>query len=107
MSGQPSSSGFLTPRVIRMLIFAIILMTGFIIAGLIALIWGIKTKLEQSELPPPVTLEMSITLEADEKISAYKISDQGVWIQIDKPDGSKNILHLDENGVLTRKLSVN
>ena len=107
MSEQPSQpSGFLTPRVIRVLIFAIILMTGFIIAGLIALVWGIKTKLEQAELSPPIALDMAITLEADEVMSAYQISDDGIWLQVDKADGSKHILHFDADGVMTRKVSI-
>jgi uncharacterized metal-binding protein len=102
---SPQTTGFLTPRIVRLLIVAIIVMTAFIIAGVIALIWGIKTKLEQIELQPPIMLEMSITLGADEKLSGYQLSDDGVWLQIDTKQGTK-LLHLDANGVATRNISV-
>ena len=98
-SSQPA--GFLTPRIVRLLIVAIIVMTAFIIA----LIWGIKTKLEQVELEPPITLETSITLEADQRLSGYQLSDDGVWLQIDSNQGTK-LLHLDENGAVTRNISI-
>lgn len=102
-SSQPA--GFLTPRIVRLLIVAIIVMTAFIIAGVIALIWGIKAKLEQVELEPPITLETSITLEADQRLSGYQLSDDGVWLQIDSNQGTK-LLHLDENGAVTRNISI-
>ncbi len=107
MSEQETApSSFLSPAAIRFLTLSIIVMSVLIIIGIGALIWGFKTKLSDRSLEAPIRLEAHISLEQGEKISGYKYSDSGVWLQIEDSAGIRRILHIDGNGAIRREVIV-
>ena len=101
---EPSSA--LSPATVRFLILSIIVMTILIIAGVIALIWGFQAKFSEQNITPPVRLDIPLSLKPDEQITAYKKSDDGLWLEIEKSGAQSRIIHLNSTGDVTHSLRI-
>ena len=96
-------TGFLTPRVVRMLVISIIVMTALIIAGVVAVFIGIKTKLEARQMEPPVTLEIGLDMKSGEQLRAYKRTDEGVWLEFASGNATR-LVHIMDTGHISEDI---
>ena len=103
---ESETSSALSPATIRFLILSIIVMTILIIAGVIALIWGFQAKFSEQNITPPVRLEIPFHLKPDEQITAYKKSDDGLWLEIETAGAQSRIIHLNSAGDVTHSLRI-
>ena len=92
----------MSPRTIAALKMSILVMTVLIIAGVIALVIGIKRK---ADTLMPLT-DAVIELPAGAHITGLSSDEGGVWLLVTEKEGQQSLRRLDEAATLSATIRV-
>ena len=101
-------SPLMSARTLRFLKLSIIVMTFLIAAGLVALVYGMKQKLDKLAAKAPVAELVNFTLPKGAVLRTIAAADEvgSVWLHLDKADGQPLLLLVNAKGHLVRTLSL-
>ena len=93
---------FMSARTLAMLKLSILVMTALIVAGVIALVIGLKRKAET--LAPVGNAVLQLPTGA--KIRALSSNQDGLWLLIEDNEGQQSLRRLDETATTTAIITV-
>ena len=101
-------SPLMSARTVRLLKLSIIVMTFLIVAGLAALLYGMKQQMNKLAAKTPVAELVDLTLPKGSVLRTIAAADEAgsVWLHLDTADGQPLLLLVNAKGQLVRALSL-
>ena len=105
---EQQASPLMSARTLRFLKLSIIVMTFLIAAGLVALVYGMKQKLDKLAAKAPVAELVNFTLPKGAVLRTIAAADEvgSVWLHLGTADGQPLLLLVNAKGHLVRTLSL-
>lgn len=103
------TQAFMSARTVRLLKWSIIVMTGLIAAGLIALVYGMKIQMDKLAAKPPRAETVSFTLPQGAVLRSVAPAgeDAGVWLHLRTAEGKDELVLVNARGQLVRTIRLN
>ena len=101
-------SPLMSARTVRLLKLSIIVMSFLIVAGLAALVYGMKQQMNKLAAKAPVAELVDLTLPKGTVLRTIAAGDEAgsVWLHLDTFDGQPLLLLVNAKGQLVRTLSL-
>ena len=101
-------SPLMSARIVRLLKLSIIVMTFLIVAGLAALVYGMKQQMNKLAAKTPVAELVDLPLPKGSVLRTIAAADEAgsVWLHLDTADGQPLLLLVNAKGQLVRTLSL-
>jgi len=98
----------MSARTVRLLKLSIIVMSFLIVAGLAALVYGMKQQMNKLAAKAPVAELVDLTLPKGTVLRTIAAGDEAgsVWLHLDTFDGQPLLLLVNAKGQLVRTLSL-
>ena len=99
-------SPLMSARTVRLLKLSIIVMTFLIVAGLVALVYGMKQQINKLGAKAPVGELVKFTLPRGAELRTIAAADEdgSVWLHLDTENGQPILLLVNAKGHLVRTL---